>query len=327
MIEVMGLSKNFGSVRALHDVTFTVEKGEIVGFLGANGAGKTTTMDIICGCIGADAGYAKVAGFDITEHPIEAKQRLGYLPDVPPLHPEMRVREYIDYAARLHRVQSSLVKERVGKTIDKLSLGEVQDRIIGNLSKGYRQRVALAQAIVHDPAVLVLDEPTEGLDPNQIVQIRELIRSLAGEHTIILSSHILSEVQNTCEKIIIIHKGRIVQQGKYEDLVRNMETGKIYRLRVGRDADRLASELSSVTGIAASHAVVGAVNQDGQEIEFGLAKATDDTVLDEVARRVVNGGYGMRELTLKNRSLEDVFFQLTGPVADHATVQQTEGRA
>jgi ABC-2 type transport system ATP-binding protein len=192
MIEVIGLSKRYGAVQALNNVSFSVSKGQIVGFLGANGAGKTTTMDIMCGCIGADAGTATIAGYDVTEHPLEVKRRLGYLPDVAPLHPEMRVEEFVTYAGRLHQIPGTQLRQRVGETLEKLSLGAVRRRLIGNLSKGYRQRVALAQAIVHNPEVLVLDEPTEGLDPNQIVQIRELIRSLAGHHTIILSSHILS---------------------------------------------------------------------------------------------------------------------------------------
>lgn len=307
MIEVTGLSKRYGALQALSDVSFTVPKGQIVGFLGANGAGKTTTMDIMCGCIGADAGSAKIAGFDVTEQPIEAKRRLGYLPDVAPLHTEMRVEDFVTYAAKVHRLPRDKVKPRVAETIERLSLGDVRNRLVGNLSKGFRQRVALAQAIVHDPEVLVLDEPTEGLDPKQISQIRELIRSLAGHHTIILSSHILSEVQNTCDHIIIVHKGRVVQQGSYAELVQQMESGRLYRLRVGQGADRLVQALSSVEGVVAPK-VVG---QAHEEIEFGLTKASSDHALDLVARRVIDGGFGLRELAIKTKSLEEVFFQLT----------------
>ncbi len=307
MIEVSGLSKRYGSVQALADVTFTVPKGQIVGFLGANGAGKTTTMDIMCGCIGADGGVAKIAGFDITENPLEAKRRLGYLPDVPPLHGEMRVIDFITYAARLHKVEKQRMKERVSGTIERLSLGDVQERLVGNLSKGYRQRVALAQAIVHDPDVLVLDEPTEGLDPNQIVHIRELIRSLAGQHTIILSSHILSEVQNTCDHIIIIHQGQIVQQGSYAELVDHMQTGRIYKLRVGKDAARLTSSLVASGGVINPRVT----DEKTNEIEFGLSKSSSETVLDDVVKKVVDGGYGLRELSAKQKTLEEVFFKLT----------------
>lgn len=306
MIEVSGLTKRYGSVNALSDVSFTVEKGQIVGFLGANGAGKTTTMDIVCGCIGADAGTAKIAGFDITEAPLEAKKRLGYLPDVPPLHPEMRVEEFIEYAARLHKVPRTDVKKRVDGTIERLSLGDVRRRIVGNLSKGYRQRVALAQAIVHEPDVLVLDEPTEGLDPGQIVQIRELIRSLGGAHTIILSSHILSEVQNTCDHIIIIHKGRIVQQGRYEDLVAQIEAGRTYRMRVGQGAARLVTELARQGAVANPRSL----GDEDREVEFALARS-GEAALDEVAKLAVSGGFGLRELAPKTKTLEEVFFQIT----------------
>ena len=312
MIEVTGLSKRFGNVDALCDVSFTVEKGQIVGFLGANGAGKTTTMDIMCGCIGADAGSARVAGFDITEEPLAAKQRLGYLPDAAPLHGEMRVEDYVAYAARLHRIPGTQVKKRVTETLDRLSLGDVRGRLVGNLSKGYRQRVALAQAIVHDPDVLVLDEPTEGLDPNQIVQIRELIRSLAGQHTIILSSHILSEVQNTCDHIIIIHKGRIVQKGSYEELVQSLQGGRIFRLKVARDPMALVTRLNDIAGVVGPRVIGdGKVHGDGIELEFGLSGGVSDDAVDLVARATVEGGHGLREIAAKTKSLEEVFFQLT----------------
>lgn len=306
MIEVSGLTKRYGNFYALNDVSFVVPKGQIVGFLGANGAGKTTTMDIICGCIGADRGTAKIAGFDITEQPLEAKRRLGYLPDVSPLHPEMRVEEFIAYAARLHKVHRKDVKNRVNLVIDKLSLGEVRYRVVGNLSKGYRQRVALAQAIVHEPDVLVLDEPTEGLDPVQIVQIRELIRSLAGDHTIILSSHILSEVQNTCDHIIIIHKGRVVQQGRYDDLLTQLEAGRSYRMRLGRGASQVVAELSKISAIAQPRTV-----GDGDcELEFALVDGSE-SALEIASNVVVSGGFGLRELSPKTKSLEEVFFQIT----------------
>jgi len=307
MIEVTGLTKSFGDIKALVDVSFKVEKGQIVGFLGANGAGKTTTMDIICGCTGADQGTAKIADFDITEQPLEAKRRLGYLPEIPPLHNEMRVCDFIRFAAELHNVPSIEISKRIVTTIEKLSLGDVQKRIIGNLSKGYRQRVGLAQAIVHEPEVLVLDEPTEGLDPNQIAQIRGLIRDLAGDHTIILSSHILSEVQNTCDHVIIIHKGSIVEQGTYDDINKRLQTGHLYRLRVGRDALTLAQKLSSIQELSNIQTTPRQVDL----IEFSLKSSADETVLDEVSKMAITGGYGLRELTLKMKSLEEVFFQLT----------------
>ncbi len=308
MIEVSGLSKRFGEVQALSNVTFTVPKGQIVGFLGANGAGKTTTMDIMCGCIGADEGSVKISGFDITEQPIEAKRRLGYLPDIPPLHLEMRVADFITYSAKIHRLASASIPKKVSEVIELLSLGDVRGRIIGNLSKGFRQRVALAQAIVHDPEVLVLDEPTEGLDPNQILHIRDLIKSLAGQHTIILSSHILSEVQNTCDHIIIIHKGSIVQQGTKEELSSHLQSEHLYRLRVGANSSKLASVLTAVPGVT----MANIINQDDHELEFGIGRDNElQLVVETVARQVLDGGYGLREISAKTRSLEEVFFQVT----------------
>ncbi len=305
MIEVTGLSKRYGDIQALSDVTFKVDKGQIVGFLGANGAGKTTTMDILCGCIGTDQGEAKIAGYDITAQPEEAKRRLGYLPDEPPLYNDMIVEEYIEYAARLHKIPGPDIARRVNDTVDKLSLGDVRRRIIGNLSKGFRQRVGLAQAIVHDPEVLVLDEPTEGLDPNQIVHIRDLIRSLAGQHTIILSSHILSEVQNTCDHIVIIHQGRIVQQGTYDELVSHLGSTRQYFLSVQKDGPKLRDVLSKIPGVSQ----VKASDNEDNRLDFTID--TVATPIDQVARTVLDGGYGLREIAAKTKSLEEVFFQLT----------------
>jgi ABC-2 type transport system ATP-binding protein len=305
MIEVKGLTKRFGAITALSDVSFSVERGQIVGFLGANGAGKTTTMDILCGCIGADKGSVKVAGIDVTEKPEAAKMHFGYLPDDPPLYTDMRVEEFITFVAKIHKVPSNLIKGRVTETLDKLSLGEVRKRLVGNLSKGFRQRVGLAQAIVHKPDVLIFDEPTEGLDPNQIIHIRELIRSLGGEHTILLSSHILSEVQNTCDHIIIIHQGKIIQQGTYEELARKAHSGNDYRLVVARNSAKLVQEISKVAGVSDARVV----NSELGKIEFSVLAG--DEVVDQVARKVVDGNHGLKELVLGTKSLEEVFFQLT----------------
>lgn len=306
MIEVSGLTKRYGDITALSKVSFTVDKGKIVGFLGANGAGKSTTMDILCGYIGADQGSAKVAGFDITEQPIEAKRRLGYLPDVAPLHTDMIVTDYVTYAAKLHKVPKDRIKNAVDSTIEKLALGDVRHRLVGNLSKGYRQRVGLAQALVHDPEVLVLDEPTEGLDPTQISEMRKLIRALAGQHTILLSSHILSEVQSTVDRIVVINRGKVVAQGTYEELSNSMEGGHVYRLRVARDSGRVLATINTMQGLHAAR-----VTGHGEEIEFALGRSTSDQILDDVARSVIDGGFGLRELALKTKSLEEVFLQLT----------------
>lgn len=304
MIEVSGLSKQFGDVNALSDVSFKVEKGQIVGFLGANGAGKTTTMDILCGCIGPDQGSARIAGFDILEEPIEAKKRLGYLPDEPPIYDDMKVKEFISYCAVLNKVEPSQQEARVLSTITKLSLEDVQHRVIGNLSKGYRQRVALAQALVHEPDVLVLDEPTEGLDPTQIVQIRELIRSLAGQHTIILSSHILSEVQNTCDHIVIIHKGKIVKQGTYDELLSSFSAGGVYEVRVREKVEQAAEALRTLADVEQVE-----LSADHQVIQITIGN--DESVIDNVVRHLLDQGHGIKEITLQTKSLEDVYFQLT----------------
>jgi ABC-2 type transport system ATP-binding protein len=305
MIEVAGLTKTFGQLTALDDVSFKVEKGQIVGFLGANGAGKTTTMDILCGCIGADRGKATIAGFDITDQPIKAKTRLGYLPDEPPLYKDMRVREYVSYAAQIRRVPSAQIGKRVNDAIEKLSLGDVQKRLVGNLSKGFRQRVGLAQAIVHNPDVLILDEPTEGLDPNQIIQIRDLIKSLAGEHTILLSSHILSEVQNTCDRIIIIHKGKILRDGSCAEITRSAQSSCEYLIEVQKDSKRFIETLDRMSFVDAAR-----LDPTSSQL-IRISVATELQNVDELAKAAWEGGHGLKHISVQKQTLEDVFVQLT----------------
>jgi ABC-2 type transport system ATP-binding protein len=210
MIEVKNLVKRYGDFTALHGITFEIKKGEILGLLGPNGAGKSTTMKILSCFMPATSGVAKVAGFDVFEDAMEVKKRVGYLPENPPLYLEMGVREYIEYVAELKLVDSSKIKSRVDFVVERCGLGDVQKRVIGNLSKGYRQRVGIAQALVHDPEVVILDEPTVGLDPVQIIDIRSLIKSLAGNHTVILSTHILPEVVMTCSKVVMINRGHVL---------------------------------------------------------------------------------------------------------------------
>jgi ABC-2 type transport system ATP-binding protein len=282
-----------------------VEKGQIVGFLGANGAGKTTTMDILCGCIGADAGTAKIAGFEISENPIEVKKRIGYLPDEPPLHKEMRVEEFLLYVGQLHRLSKSQAKQRVFELMEKLEITDMRNRLIGQLSKGYKQRVGLAHALVHDPDVLILDEPTEGLDPNQIVQIRELIKSLRGQHTILFSSHILSEVESVCDQIVIVDHGRVVEQGTHQQLVSRLESGRQYQLRVRQGASALIEKLKSLPALSGL-----ALDADNEQM-ISFRTSDQEQVLDRVAQEVLSGGHGLQELAVKSKKLEDVFFQLT----------------
>jgi ABC-2 type transport system ATP-binding protein len=218
----------------------------------------------------------------------------------------MRVRDFISYAAKLHQVPRKQIKQKVDYALEKLSLTDVRERLVGNLSKGYRQRVALAQAIVHDPKVLILDEPTEGLDPNQIAQIRELIRSLAGQHTIILSSHILSEVQNTCDRIIIIHNGSVVRQGTYQELVQAMEAGSVYRMRVAREGAKLLPALKELHGV-----IQPTLGADALSIEFGVLADARPDLVEDIVKMALEKGCGLRELAEKTKSLEEVFFKLT----------------
>ncbi|RZA12329.1 MAG: ABC transporter ATP-binding protein [Proteobacteria bacterium] len=305
MIEVVGLQKSFGNQVALSDISFNVAKGQIVGFLGANGAGKTTTMDILCGCIGADAGTAKIGGFEISENPIEVKRKIGYLPDEPPLHREMLVIEALSYAGKLHGLRGDKLNVRVADLIERLELGSHKKRMVGQLSKGFRQRVGLAQALINDPDVLILDEPTEGLDPHQILQIREMIRGLKGHHTILFSSHILSEVESVCDQLIIVDKGRVVEQGTHEELILRLDGAREFHVKVREGAASLAQEMQS--GFSSLSRVT--LREDEQMVTF-LTKDGDD-VLDQVARLVLDRGFGLKELGGKSRKLEDVFFQIT----------------
>lgn len=305
MIEVTNVSKSFGDVQALKDINFSVNEGQVVGFLGANGAGKTTTMDIICGCIGADQGQVKISGIDILAEPVAAKQMIGYLPDEPPVHYDMYVEDFIRYAANLNLVPVNQLSDRVDDTIRRLDLDAVRRRVVGNLSKGYKQRVALAQAIVHDPRVLVLDEPTEGLDPNQIIEIRNLIHELKEKHTIILSSHILSEVENTCDEIIVIHEGRILQQGSRASLeaALSKRKGFQYLMKISPDVERAIEILKGITGIEAVRGVAE------QFIEFKLSE--DEAVIEQVVRQFTAANIGISEIRPEQSTLEDVFFSLT----------------
>lgn len=303
MIEISGISKRYGEETVLDDITFEVKKGQIIGFLGANGAGKTTTMDIICGCIGADAGSVKICGYDITEQAIMAKSQIGYLPDEPPIHGEMLVEEFVRYVAKLRKVPKGELDARVEDTLAKLSLTEMRRRLVGNLSKGYRQRVGLAQALVHNPPILILDEPTEGLDPNQIIQIRELILDLKGDHTILFSSHILSEVQSLCDELVIIDKGRIVEQGTYNSILEKFQGSKSYALKVRQGASKLLGDLKKIDNISQL-----SVLEDDQSISFNCGQ---DDQIDHVAKAVLDGNHGLLELSQNSASLEDVFHQLT----------------
>jgi ABC-2 type transport system ATP-binding protein len=307
VIEVQHLSKHYGRVTAVDDVSFRVERGEILGFLGPNGAGKTTTMRILTGYMPATEGRAIVAGFDIFDKPIEAKRRIGYLPESPPLYPDMTVREYVDFVARIKGVPSKERRDRVTATLKRTHVADMADRQCGKLSKGYKQRVGLAQALIHNPEVLVLDEPTAGLDPKQIMETRDLIRSLAGDHTIVLSTHILPEVSQTCQRVVIINNGRVVAVDTPDNLtarLRGAETMFVQVDAAGADPAPALMEIHGVTRVAVSddRGAVGA-------LEVETERGSD--IRREIARTIVNRGWGLLELRPMRMSLEEVFLQVT----------------
>ena len=307
MIEVQHLTKRYGRVTAVDDVSFRVERGEILGFLGPNGAGKTTTMRILTGYMPATEGKAIVAGFDVFEQPIEAKRRTGYLPETPPLYPEMSVVEYLEFVARIKGVPAAGRRERIRTVMERTRIADMANRLCANLSKGYKQRVGLAQAILHNPDVLILDEPTAGLDPKQIIETRELIKELAGDHTIILSTHILPEVSQTCQRVVIIAKGHVVAVDTPDNLTARLRGSETMYVQVdagGADPQTALGHVPGVTRIAAVDRVDGFV---GLEIES--AKGHD--VRRDLARTIVSSGWGLLELRPMRLSLEEVFLSLT----------------
>jgi ABC-2 type transport system ATP-binding protein len=303
VIEVDHLSKRYGPITAVEDVSFRVESGEILGFLGPNGAGKTTTMRIITGYMPATSGRVAVAGFDVFDQPLEAKRRTGYLPETPPLYPDMTVREYLHFVAKIKGIRQH-VKDRVDAVMKRTWVDDMGDRHCRKLSKGYRQRVGLAQAIIHNPDVLVLDEPTAGLDPKQIIETRQLIRELAGTHTIVLSTHILHEVSETCQRIVIINKGRVVAVDSPDNL-RSVRAGaQTVFVQVDGPADEVQRALQHVPG--AVH--VGVAPEAAGAFEVGAEQGVD--LRPALAAAVVSRGWGLLELRPMRVELEDVFLSL-----------------
>ena len=303
MIQVSHLTKMYGPRTAVNDLNFEVKAGEIVGFLGPNGAGKSTTMKILTGFMPATSGKATIAGFDVFENPIEVKRNVGFLPETPPVYPEMQVSDYLEFTARLHEVPRGSINRAVDNMIEKTGLGEVRNRLIGNLSKGFRQRVGLAQALVHNPKVLILDEPTVGLDPKQIIEIRELIKGLGGDHTVILSSHILPEVTATCQRIIVINKGAIVAEDTLEQLTLRLKKGLIYNLTVKNPAAQAVDALRKIPGVAG-------VSPVGPRVIVEIAPGTSE-IRDKIIETAVTQGMGVLEFSAERVSLEEIFLQLT----------------
>jgi len=308
MIEVQHLTRRYGHFTAVDDVSFRVEKGEILGFLGPNGAGKTTTMRVLTGFMPPTEGNAVVAGFDVFEQPLEAKQRTGYLPETPPLYPDMTVREYLTFVARLKmgKTTSGARRQRVETVMRRVHVDDVADRHCSKLSKGYRQRVGLGQALIHDPEVLILDEPTAGLDPKQIIETRELIRTLAHDHTIILSTHILPEVAQTCQRVVIINKGRVVAVDTPENLTHQLKGAATLYVQVEADG-----EASAVLGAVPGVHTVTQVDQHGRLTGYELEAEAQRDIRRDVARTVVERGWGLLELRPTRMSLEEIFLQLT----------------
>jgi ABC-2 type transport system ATP-binding protein len=304
MIEVHDLTKDYGPRRAISKLNFTVNKGEVVGFLGPNGAGKSTTMKIITGFMAPSSGTARIAGFDVFESPLEVKKRIGYLPETPPVYTDMFVRDYLIYVAELKQVPKEKIAAYVDRALQKTNLGSVQKRLIQNLSKGYRQRVGIAQALVSDPEVLILDEPTVGLDPKQVAEIRDLIKELRGHHTVILSTHILSEVQATCERVIIINEGQIVANDRIEKLAIQEKGQSRLTIRLRKEIEDLKNVLSGIEGVLS---VDHGLSRRDWEVGF----RGDEAVIDAISSRVVNEGLGLLELSPHKTDLEDVFLKLT----------------
>ncbi|MBE7434995.1 MAG: ATP-binding cassette domain-containing protein [Anaerolineales bacterium] len=301
MIKVSGLTKDYGSRRAINNLNFDCQQGEIVGFLGPNGAGKTTTMRILTGYMPPSDGEAIVAGYDVVEESLEVRKRVGYLPETVPLYHDMIVFDYLKYMGELRHVPD--VDDRVEEALDMVGLINRSNGYVGNLSKGMKQRVGLAQALLHRPEVLILDEPTIGLDPGQVVEVRELIREIGRERTVLLSTHLLNEAQNLCDRVLIINKGKIVAEDTTENLQARLLGAERVVVRVRGEADELASSIKSVKGVRK----VETLDDGGVEFEFASGK----DLRPEVARQVIKDGYDLLELRPLGMSLEEIFLELT----------------
>lgn len=320
MIEVEHLSKIYGSTPGIADVTFNVEPGEIMGFLGPNGAGKTTTMRILAGYLPATTGTAKIAGYDVHKNSLQVRQKIGYLPETPPLYPEMTVAGFLYFVARLKGVSAGDRNRQVTAAIERCNLQEKRNVLIRKLSKGFRQRVGIAQAIVHDPPAIILDEPTVGLDPRQIIEVRNLIKSLAGSHTIILSTHILPEVRMTCDRVTIINRGKVVVTNTPASLEASLAEGSGYEVEIDGDAESAKNQLQFL------------LNVRGVEIATPVAERTVLKVVAapgtepgrDIVQVLVNMGIGVYEMRRTRPSLEDVFLVTTEEKQLEQSVEESE---
>ena len=308
MIEVSHLTKRYGAHLAVSDLSFNIEDGQIYGFLGPNGAGKSTTMNIMTGYLGATEGQVLIDGHDILKEPEEAKKNIGYLPEIPPLYMEMTVREYLEFAAELKGIKKDKREPQIEEVIRLAKLRDVENRLIQNLSKGYRQGVGLAQALIGNPKVLILDEPTVGLDPKQIIEIRTLIRKLGKNHTVILSSHILSEVQAVCDKIIVINEGKVVANDTEEHLSQKLSGEHKLTAKIQGDKDKIVRAMQGIKGV--EKVICDASHKDGvNDIRIEAKEGVD--IRRDVFETVVKNGWYMLELKTSELSLEDIFLKLT----------------
>jgi ABC-2 type transport system ATP-binding protein len=329
MISVKDLTKRYARTTAVDDISFEVAKGQIVGFLGPNGAGKTTTMRMLTCFLPPSAGTAQVAGFDVLEQALEVKKRIGYLPETPPIYPEMETSEYLKFVGKLKGLSGAKLQKRVDYVSERCNVVDVRKKLVGKLSKGYRQRVGLAQAIIHNPDVLILDEPTSGLDPKQINETRELIKDLSGEHTIILSTHILPEVEQTCEQVIIINKGKLVATDSVKNLQARARGAETVLLEVaGRTGNVEASivqhKLQEIPGVSR----VACKQQVDSRALFEIDSQKGRLVRGDIARMVVECGWDLNELRPAAMSLEEIFLQLTGtdavPAKEEPALQEVQ---
>jgi ABC-2 type transport system ATP-binding protein len=318
VIEVQNLTKRYGRVTAVDDISFRVERGEILGFLGPNGAGKTTTMRILTGYMPATEGKAIVAGFDVFDQPVEAKRRTGYLPETPPLYPDMSVIEYLAFVAKIKGVPAADQRQRIKTVMERTRIADMANRLCSKLSKGYKQRVGLAQALIHNPDVLILDEPTAGLDPKQIIETRQLIKELAGDHTIILSTHILPEVSQTCQRVVIINKGRVVAVDTPDNLTERLRGSATIYVQVDANGADVSATIGRVAGVTR----VVESDRHNSQVGYEVVSEGGQDVRRALASTVVTNGWGLLELRPARMSLEEVFLKLTQ--IDEAPAQ-TEG--
>lgn len=302
MVNVQNLTKRYGNLVAIESLSFRLERGDVLGFLGPNGAGKTTTMRIITGYMPPTKGSVHIEGVDIFDDPMQAKKLIGYLPENPPLYNDMTVAEYLDFVADIKQVKKKDKKSKIFYVLEKCGLSEVRKRLIGHLSKGYRQRVGIAQALVNNPPVLVLDEPTIGLDPVQIIEIRDLIKSLSGDRTVILSTHILPEVTMICSRVVIINEGKIVLEESLENLTASMRNAQNILLRVRRNGDKVREKILSVKGVAAV--------KSGPSGEYFITPSDGMEIGEEIARLVVENDLGLLELRPFANTLEEIFLKV-----------------